>query len=213
MQHSDDSDTELLERARAGSAPAFAVLLYRHGPAVRAVVADHADPLRAMVGTFARAMRELPEPTEGAPRDRLIELAGAEVDRPRPPEPAVPLGPDELDAIWVELDQRWPDGKVPWSLPRWVGWSASIVVLAAMAVLVPHAVLTFGANGDEGPNEMAHLVARPFEGELDAAPPAEELEENLEPPPFEFPGVPPEPPPESDPEPDPEPDPATDEAP
>jgi len=67
---------------------------------------------------------------------------------------------------------------VPRSLPRWVGRGASIVALAALAVLVPHAVFTLGANGDDVPAESANLVARPFE---------EELDENLDPPPFEFP--------------------------
>jgi hypothetical protein len=179
VQYADGSDAELLERARAGSAPAFAVLLYRHGPSVRAVVADAPDPTGAVVDTFAGAMRELSDPAPGGPGDRLIELAGTTVEHPRAPEPPVALDPDDLDGIWAELDRRWPDGTVPRSLPRWVGWGASIVALAALAVLVPHAVFTLGSNGDEVPDEPASLVARPFEEELDEAPP--------DPPPFEFP--------------------------
>ncbi len=162
MQHAESSDRELLERARAGSAPAFAVLLHRHGPAVRAVVADDPDATGAVIATFVRAMRQLPGSDDGDPRRRLVELARAEVDHPRAPEPTVAPDPDELDEIWAELDLRWPDGKVPRHLPRWVGRSASILALAALAVSVPYAVLTTGADGDDGPDELGSLVARPF---------------------------------------------------
>ena len=198
MQHSEDSDTELLERARAGSAPAFAVLLHRHGPAVRAVVADDPDATGAVIATFIRAMRQLPGSEDGEPRRRLVELARAEVDDPREPEPTVALDHGELDEVWAELDLRWPDGKVPRHLPRWVGWSVSIVALAALAVSVPHAVLTIGAAGDAGPEELGSLVARPFTEQTDEPPPVEELAENLEPPPFEFPDLRAEPEPDTD---------------
>ncbi len=198
MQHSERPDAELLERARAGSAPAFAVLLHRHGPAVRAVVADDPDATGAVIATFVRAMRQLPGSADGDPRRQLIELARTEVDHPRAPEPTVALDPDELDGIWAELDLRWPNGRVPRHLPRWVGWSASILALAALAVTVPYAVLALGAGGDDGPDELESLVARPFTEQADEPPAIEELEENREPPPFEFPDLRSEPEPDTD---------------
>jgi hypothetical protein len=210
VQHSDGSDAELVERARAGSAPAFAVLLHRHGPAVRAVVAGDRDPTGAVIGTFVTAMRRLPDhPVDDTPRDWLLQLAASEVREPRTADaqPAPDLEPDELDEIWAELDLRWPDGRVPRTVPRWVGWSALVITLAALAILVPYTVLTLGGNGDDGPNELAGLVARPFEDPDAEAPVDEAPDEDLEPPPFVFPDVDLESAPADTTEPDPTPEP------
>lgn len=199
MQHSDGSDAELVERARAGSAPAFAVLLHRHAPTVRTVVADDRDPTGAVVGTFVTAMRRLPKhPPDADPRAWLLELAAAEVRTPHPigDLPPPELDQEELDEIWAELDLRWPDGRAPRSLPRWVSWSALVLALAALAVLMPYAVLTLGANGNDGPTELASLVARPFDEQIEEGALDEELEEDLEPPTFEFPDMQAEPNPE-----------------
>jgi hypothetical protein len=225
VQHSDGSDAELVERARAGSAPAFAVLLHRHGAAVRAVVAGDRDPTGAVIGTFVTAMRRLPaHPVDDTPRDWLLQLAASEVRKPQTADaqPMPDLEPDELDEIWAELDLRWPDGRVPRTVPRWVGWSALVITLAALAILVPYTVLTLGGNGDDGPNELASLVARPFE-DPDAedpdteAPVDEASDEDLEPPPFVFPDMEPESAPadtsETDPAPESGPDPAAPEPP
>jgi hypothetical protein len=196
VQQAEGSDPELLEWARAGSAPAFAVLLHRHGSAVRAVVASDPDPTGAVVGTFVHAMRRLKDQPVGTdPGPWLLELAAKEVRDPRAPgDGSSPeLDDDERDEIWAELDLRWPAGRVPRSVPRWVGPSALVLALGALAVLVPYGVLALGANGSDVPDELANIVARPYEEQIGPQPVDEELEENLEPPPFEFPDAQPEP--------------------
>jgi hypothetical protein len=51
---------------------------------------------------------------------------------------------------------------------------------------VPYAVLTLGGHGEDGPEELDSIVARPFDEQIEP-PPVDELEEKLEPPAFEFP--------------------------
>ena len=231
VQHGDRSDAELVRLAAAGTAPAFAVLLHRHGPAVRSVVDPAKDPTGALIGTFVAAMRELPDVDPDEPvRPWLLELAQHQVKSPAPPADAAgPLDPEEEDEAWAELDVRWPDGRVPRNIPPWVGWTALVVALVALAVLVPYLVLGNGGDDDQDA-VLAELVAIPFEQEGEEREPAPELfeDEELEPlPSFEFPEAdeepataPPPPPPapepaapdpepvpQPEPEPEPEPDP------
>lgn len=171
MEHAARSDAELVELAQDGSAPAFAVLLHRHGAAVREVVTDEADPTGAVVATYLTAMRHLGQRTPTTPvRPWLLELATDEARHPRPASDAPPaLDADELDGIWAELDVRWPDGRTPRTVPAWLGWSALVVVLASLAVLVPYLILGFGVDVDEGPDELPSIVARPLPEPTDAA--------------------------------------------
>lgn len=224
MQHGDRSDAELVRLAAAGTAPAFAVLLHRHGPAVRAVVEPAKDPTGALIGTFVDAMRELPDVEPDQPlRPWLLELARHQVKHPADvadDAPAPPLDPEEEDEAWAELDVRWPDGRVPRQVPPWVGWTALVIALVALAILVPYVVLGNGASDDDV-EVVDELVALPFEEEGEEREAATELfgDDELEPlPSFEFPEAdeepavaPPPPPPAPEPAaPEPEPLPAPD---
>lgn len=197
MAHGDRSDAELMQLAQDGASPAFAVLLHRHGPAVRACVATDDDPVGAVIGTFVAAMRRLAKRSPDDPvRPWLLELAARQVRDPAPVgDAALPeLDPEEADEIWAELDIRWPDGRIRRSVPRWLSRVALVVVLVALAVLVPYVVMTYG---NEAPEEDAleELVARPFEDEIEREPADElfdtpdEVEVEEAPPAFEFPDV------------------------
>jgi hypothetical protein len=136
------SDAELMKLAKAGWAPAFAVLVHRHAPVVHAALGDDPDPLSATTAVFVHAMRELRQRDADAPlAPWLLEL----IDRPPPAEPSAPTA-EELDAIWLELDRRWPDGERPattWPWRRLATVAALVVVAAAVPALV------LGVDGPE----------------------------------------------------------------
>jgi hypothetical protein len=129
------SDAELMELAKAGWAPAFAVLVHRHAPVVHAALRDDRDPLSATTAVFVHAMRELRQRDATAPlAPWLLEL----IDRPPPAQPSE-LTDEELDAIWLELHRRWPDGERPattWPWRRLATVAALVVVAAAVPALV-----------------------------------------------------------------------------
>ncbi|MFP4636053.1 MAG: RNA polymerase sigma factor, partial [Nitriliruptoraceae bacterium] len=109
MQLATRSDAELVRRAQEGMATAFAALVHRHAPAVRATVASAADPEAAVVATFSSAMRGLDHRDPDEPvAPWFIELASQQVSDPAPvtADAAPPMDPDELDRIWRELDRR-----------------------------------------------------------------------------------------------------------
>jgi hypothetical protein len=173
------SDADLVERSQAGVAPAFAVLLHRHGPTVRSAVRDDRDPLGAVVEVFVRAMRELPERDPAEPvRPWLLELAGTD----RIPDPIVPLSEEERDEIWAELAVRWPAGRPPRdtrALKR-VGLVAGLIAVSA---LVPSLVLL---AGHVEPEPIDELRAFPLQTAVEVAD-----ERDTEPlPSFTFPTVP-----------------------
>lgn len=165
MDHSDRSDAELIRRAQNGEQRAFAVLLHRHGPAVRATVQTDRDPAGATIATFVSAMRALTrQPPDQPAGPWLVEIAQKHTRRPdldQADDPP-PIDPDELDEIWAELDLRWPNGRVPRSIPRWVGWAAMVVVLVALAVLIPYLALTTGTDDDQV-TIHEEVVARPYD--------------------------------------------------
>lgn len=217
MEHTERSDTELMQLAQQGSATAFAVLVHRHAPAVRQAVAAASDPTTAVVHTFTAAMRALPDRDPTSPvRPWLLQLAARKPRKGRQPvaigsRTPPPLEAPELDHVWGELAPRWPDGRVARRFPHWLGRSALVVVLAALAVLVPYSVLSV-VDEDDGPQVLPSVVARPLEEE--ATPPEpEEPPEEEPPPPFTFPDVDLDADPDPAPAPDPEPpttDPTTD---
>lgn len=179
MVHSDRSDADLVRLAQNGESRAFAVLLYRHGPAVRACVDADRDPTGAVIATFVAAMRRLRHlPPDDPVRPWLLQLAAKRTRRPNleMADDVPPLDADVADEIWAELDLRWPGGRVPRSVPRWVGWAALLVVLVSLAVVVPYLLLTVETGPDEDV-ELVELVARPFDEEIEREP-AEELFES-----------------------------------
>lgn len=238
MEFSALSDAELVKLSRGGSAPAFAVLVHRHGPAVRALVSNDEDPVGAVISTYVAAMRHLDtEPADPAQvRGWLLRLASEQVREPvavgGAPLPA--LDEDELDEIWAELDLRWPDGRVPRHVPAWLGWTALVVAIVSLGVLVPYVALTWG-NGDRDASIDEVLRAEPYahedflgeddEVELEQTE-VEDLEFELPPIDFGDPGTqttadpeptqpadPPPPPPPASEEPDPDPEPEVDDEP
>jgi hypothetical protein len=206
----DRSDAELLELAQAGAAAAFAVLLHRHGPAVRSAVRYEDDPTAAVTATFVRAMRALPDLDPAAPaRPWLVGLTGTEVV----PDPIVPLSEEERDAIWTELARRWPTGRAPRGEHRGIRRLALVAALVAAGGLVPAAVLL----ASRPPPPADELRAFPVHLETRATPDPDDEPEPL--PTFTFPAVPeleqPDPEPEPvvevtpAPEPEPTPEPTT----
>jgi hypothetical protein len=177
MRYDERDDGELLELAQAGWAPAFAVLVYRHGPALLTAFADEPDPLGRVTDVFLRAMRHLPEQDPSAPVDAwLFALAGRPI-----PEVVPPADGSSLDAVWHALAPRWPDGRHvhrPRPVRRIL---ATVVGAVALGVAVPTIVLGMPANpsGDE----IVTVRAQPVEEELEPEPEPAEL------PSFEFPDI------------------------
>ncbi len=234
MAEGERSDAELVEDAHAGSAAAFATLLHRHAAAVHATVADATDPIDATTATFTDAMRSLAELEPGhAVGPWLLGLAARHTPRPHLVEagPVPPLGQEQIDAIWAELDARWPDGHRSRRIPRWVGWAALVGALVGLAILIPYALLTAPPPADDPRSD--ELLAVPFDDpavqdeDLGEAPVLADDVDVDELPSFQFPDEPaapaapvespadaPAPPPEPiedepapDPEPEPDPDP------
>jgi hypothetical protein len=174
------SDPELVADAQAGIAPAFAVLLHRHGPAVRSAVRNDPDPTSAVIETFVRAMRELPTRDPEAPvRPWLLGLAGTNVD----PDPVVPLSEEERDEVWAELAIRWPTGRPPRRAQRWQR-AALVGGLVAVCALVPTMVLLAGEADQEPSDELRAFPLRTAEVEVTVPDEPEPL------PSFTFPVVP-----------------------
>lgn len=249
MSYVARSDAELLAFAREGVASAFAVLLYRHGPEILELAQRDPDPVGAVVATYIRAMRALPNADPGDVRLWLLGFAAeeieGEVDIPaaptvgaaaasgghsaaatggaapqasngtaravspgRGPMDAPPLETDDdLDEVWAELALRWPTGRAPRHLPSWAIWVITTIVLIALAILLPWAVL--GASGDDA-EAIEELSASPVLEDLTIQDEDDEDDvEEQELPTFDFP-EPPDAEPESTqdtaPPPEPEPD-------
>lgn len=163
-------DDELLARARVGDAGAFAVLVHRYAPTVHAAARARGepDPDAVVVATFRRAMRRL----ERAPAD---DVAGWLVRLPAPrrhedgaadlpdADTVTPLPDRAVDAIWAELAPRWPSGRRPVRLPRWVGQVALVALLLVLSVAVPYLLLVTTTEEPEQPGQIAEVVAEPVE--------------------------------------------------
>jgi hypothetical protein len=192
VRFGDRSDEELIRLAQAGWAPAFAVLVHRYAPVVRATRPRAEPAVPFLTHVFLQAMRELRSRDPRAPvAPWLLGIAGAGARSAKAP---VPLSTEELDAIWTRLHGSWPNGHrhapaVPWRR------TAAIIGLAALAGLVPAVVL--GADGTDADGELLELRAVPLPDERSATV-AEDQDEDDEPD-FSFPTTPEEqeaPPPE-----------------
>jgi hypothetical protein len=213
VEHEHRSDAELIALAQTGWAPAFAVLLHRHGPSVHAVFADDADPLGGVIDTYVAAMRELHHGIPSGPIEAwLLDLAVSERGS-QPLDPrggrrrSVPLADEQLDEVWAELDLRWPDGRIPHHVPHWVGWTALVAALVGLGILVPYAVLTAGGSVEQPLEELqAYPVEAPVE-EVDVEEPEGDELDGFDLPAVTFPDVEQTPAPEPGPAPAPEPQP------
>ncbi|MFU8840552.1 MAG: hypothetical protein ACNA8R_07490 [Nitriliruptoraceae bacterium] len=185
----DPDDDALLARARAGDVGAFAGLVHRHAPRVHAAArgAGEEAPDAVTTRTFVRAMRRLDEappddlagwlldlqpphrgrePGSGAPDDRIV---------PADEEPeALPQG--TLDAIWTELAARWPSGRRPVRLPRWVAHVALVALLLGLSVAIPYLLLVTAAEQNDTAPPLADVVAEPLEEDDWPADPDDRLE-------------------------------------
>ncbi|MFA9444980.1 hypothetical protein [Egicoccus sp. AB-alg6-2] len=153
MRYGDRSDADLMASAQAGWSPAFAVLLHRHGPAVRSAVRDEADPITATRDVFLTAIDELPQMDPQFPvREWLLDIAGTD----QVPDPIIPLREDERDAIWASLVEAWP------GRPRAPRTALRRTVLVVGLVLLSALVPTLVFLADEAPpREVQELSAHP----------------------------------------------------
>jgi hypothetical protein len=169
-----ETDDELLGQAQAGAAPAFAILVHRYAALLHAAASDgsaskaggrDAAALDTVRRTFLRAMRRLDAADGAALGSWLLELQGtplstAEADR------AAPLTTAELDRLWGELAPCWPRGRRHRHPPRWLGHVAIVVLLLALSVAVPYALLVTAAEEEaEAPVPVEEVVGIPIEND------------------------------------------------
>jgi hypothetical protein len=175
----DPDDEGLLSRARSGDVGAFAALVHRHAPRVHVVAREAGTdtPDEVTARTFIRAMRRL---DQAPPDDVAGWLLGLQQPRRRRGhEAAVPADEDAvatdadpavlpqrtLDAIWAELAPRWPSGRRPVRLPRWVAQVALVALLLVLSVAIPYLLLVATAEQGDTPEPLAEVVAEPLEGD------------------------------------------------
>ena len=225
MTYVERSDEQLLELSRQGLASAFCVLVHRYGPTILHDARKDDDPVGATTATFLRAMRTLPDTDGQDVQGWLLDLAADElgVDRgtldTEVPEPVgaapttgsgsrtAPITIDpRLDEVWAELAPRWPSGTRRRHVPSWAIWLGTILVLMALAILLPWAVL--GSLGNDDPVIPEVRAAALLEDRESEEEPADDEVVEEEPlPTFEFPEPPSDDGSEPDPVPDPEPEP------
>lgn len=163
-------DDEVLARARVGDAGAFAVLIHRYAPTVHAAAGEHGDPDpdATVIAVFQRAMRQLDHAPPDDVAGWLVRLAlprRQRNDAAAPPDPDTvsPLPDRAVDAIWAELAPRWPSGRRPLRLPRWVGQVAVVLLLLVLSVAVPYVLLVTTAEEAQEPAPIAEVIAEPVE--------------------------------------------------
>lgn len=199
MRYGERTDAELMAAAQAGVAPAFAVLLHRHGPAVYSAVLDDPDPVCATRDVFVTALDELPRMDPAFPvRAWLLDIAGVD----GVPDPIMPLAEADRDAIWASVVANWPGRPRP-ARPG-LRRAALVGGLVALAALVPTLVVLAGEQQERPAEE---LRAQPV---LDQAAVETEPDDVEAYPTFTFPTLPeedpaPTPTPTSTPEPEPSP--------
>jgi hypothetical protein len=185
------SDAELAALARSGTVGAFAALLHRHGPAVRAIVTNDPDPTGALLEVFLVAMRGLHElPPDAQVRPWLLRTAWESVEAPAGfrDDQLVPLPDDLVDVVWAELARRWPDARAPRAVPPWLRWVGAAAALIAIGVVVPTLVLTLGRSG-AGP-AVEELRAYPIDlAPVDLADEDDLADDGFDLPEFTFPEV------------------------
>ncbi|MFP4150006.1 MAG: DUF433 domain-containing protein, partial [Nitriliruptoraceae bacterium] len=85
-------------------------------------------------------------------------------------EQVAPLPGPQVDAIWAALAPRWPTGRRPVRVPRWVGQVALVLVLVLLSVALPILLLTSEEVDNGQPEPLAEVIAEPLEeDDLDAA--------------------------------------------
>jgi hypothetical protein len=179
------SDAQLLELARAGSAPAFASLLHRHRHRLQRAASRSEDPAGTLEVAGVTAMRAL-RSERGGPEDGgvsvdpggwLVGLVATEAARaPAPPQVEPMLPGDWFARLWVDLDRRWPSGRRRPQPPRWATALLAALLLAGGAGTATFVVLT----QDQQTEVVGELVATPLEGGGALRAPAEEVEREPE---------------------------------
>lgn len=141
-------DDELVARARAGHRNAFAVLYHRHVQRVHGMAAaGSADAVTAQtitVGAFCDLLRHLHEVEPSRVGSTLDAYATRRLRGHRPAVRPAPLTVGVIDAMWRELDRRWPDGEPP---RRDVGSIVPVTAGALVAVLVLAALASTSRRG------------------------------------------------------------------
>jgi hypothetical protein len=156
------TDLELLELARAGSAPAFASLLHRHREVLdrSALRAEH--PERALESAMLAAIRELRRDAVSSDdlRGWLVALVEEQVERD-PGRPGVErmLPADSFDRQWVRAERHWPSGRRLPSPPRWAVQVAIALMIATVGAGGAYLVVTAEMTTEV----IRDLIAEPVE--------------------------------------------------
>lgn len=137
------TDPELVRLAADGVAAAFALLLRRHADVLVPIAREPGGERRLRV-VGVRAMRALHRspPTDDV-RGWLAGIAGVSpVPAPTPRRERSGLGRrDWVDALWVDLAARWPNGRRRLTVPRWARALTAAVVIVAAGVVAATAML------------------------------------------------------------------------
>jgi hypothetical protein len=177
------SDTQLIELAAEGSAPAFASLLHRYRGELQRVVLDAADPRRATEATMVAAIRDLRRrrlSPDTDVRSWVRDLARAQVVQdPSPADVDQLLPTDWFDRAWSAAERAWPSGRALPRPPRWATLLLGAVALAATSSLATYLYLSYEATTVL----VGELVAEPIEpgtglvptGSVTPAEPGDEL--------------------------------------
>lgn len=156
------SDTDLIELAREGSAPAFASLLHRHRDVVArgALRAEH--PEQVAESTLLGAIRQLRrgEHLGTDVRAWMTTLVEGEVLRD-PGRPGVErmLPADWFDRTWVKVERTWPSGRRIPHPPRWLKHALGAAVLAVGGAVGTYLIVTSEATSEV----ISELIAEPVE--------------------------------------------------
>lgn len=196
-RYAEQSDARLVDAALGGDRTAFAVLIDRTLATVWSIVTrgstDVGNAREATYAVYLDAMREL---SRGQRRAEVVAwLTGiaeryAPADREAARMPPLALPADLADALWRDLDRRWPDGRpaqggaIPW---RRMGIAAALVVLAAVG---PVAFVGLPGAQQRQPAPEATVEASPFASEPDEPDEPESSPSSQSPPEFEFPSAP-----------------------
>lgn len=155
-------DSDLLELARAGSAPAFASLLHRHRDIIHrgALRAEH--PERVVEAAMVATVRDVRRDRVAA--DDLRGWLDGIVDRQVQRDPGRPgverfLPGDWFDRAWVRAERTWPSGRRRVHVPRWVRHAGAAVVLALASAGVTYLVVT----ADVATEVITELIAEPID--------------------------------------------------